>query len=86
MPVRIPHATSKPYIGVIRHLGAEIEPIPEVAMLRRSETSWYRRRSGTAPAADDYRPVGKRSVLLLAYPSHLNSEFAGFHRLPKSLV
>jgi hypothetical protein len=38
IPVRIPHATSSPtIIGDICHLGAEIEPIPEVAIFRPSE-------------------------------------------------
>ena len=58
MPVRTPHATSR---GNICHLGAEIEPIPEVVMFSPQRN--YGVFAGVrvrAPTAHDYRPLGKR--------------------------
>src|SRR6266850_5761659 len=70
--VRIPHAISSPTIGVIRHLGAEMEPVPEsnsaaAPSLVHPVASWVR---GRALTAEHYRPVWQGKQRLYAKCRH----------------
>src|SRR5260370_24770351 len=87
MPVRTPHATSSPYIGDIRHLGAEIEPIPEsceVSPQRNFVVFAGVRVRG--PYCEPLYTRWQEGPRLPVCPKHLTTRYGKEYRLPKSLV
>src|ERR1700738_4461703 len=86
MPVRTPHATSSPNIGDISHLGAEIEPIPEVAIFVPAKLRGFRRRSGNGPLLRTIIDPLASGARLLACPKHLKGCCREKYRFLKSLA